>query len=104
MAKLKEPILFIVIPPGYNTFIKVYADWETEKSFGIRGESFDCVRYTRSTGEMYNKNTSVWKKIENEKDADSVIDELNRFENNIDRLKEELRLEIDKMKNYLKNG
>ena len=101
MSKLEKPILFIVIPHGYDYHIRVYADWETDKSFGVRGEIFRAVRYDISTGEMYKKNTCVWRKFENEEEGIKLSMQLKEFEIKINSLKREVRDEIDNMKAFL---
>jgi hypothetical protein len=102
MAKLNEPIHFIVIPNGYNFPIRVIADWETDKSFGVRGETFDAVRYKKSTGQMYNKSNCTWVKFDNKADCSKAYESLKVFSEKIDSLRKDIKEETTAMIEYLK--
>jgi hypothetical protein len=96
--KFKEPKYFVVLKKEYRPIPTILeADWETELSFGQRGETFDCVRYKRSSGTMYSKNSCSWKKFENRNEAIDFYNELLEYQNKIDDLSKQIRSEIDLM-------
>ena len=101
--KLSKEKIFILIPNGYDFLIWFVADYETEKSFGKRGVSLDCVRYRRSTGEMYSKSNCVWKSFENENDANIFYNNLKEYTKKIDSLKNDIQNELLELKNQFKN-
>jgi hypothetical protein len=102
--KLKEPKFFVVLKREYMPIPEVFeADWETDLSFGRRGEGYDCVRYTRSTGEMYSKKSYSWRKFENKNDARDFYNELLKYKNKIDDLSNQIMIETDLMHNHFNN-
>jgi hypothetical protein len=58
--KLDKPKFAVVLPNSYDFAFIEEIDYETEKTFGKRGTTFDAVRYSKSTCEQYHKNTCRW--------------------------------------------
>jgi len=102
--KLKEIKYFVVVKKEYRPIpIILEADWETDLSFGSRGESIDCVRYKRSTGVMYSKNSCSWKKFDTRREAEQFHGELSLFYEKIEDLSKQINEETKLMHDHFKN-
>lgn len=100
MAKLEQPKLFVVLQTGYEFAQLVRADWETEKSFGIRGATVDRMRYKSSTGQMYSKDKCKWKVFDSESEARAFMQQLDEFTNRIGQYQDLIREEKKAMGQY----
>lgn len=100
MAKLEQSKFFVVLQVGYEFAQLVHADWETEKSFGIRGTTVDRLRYKSSTGQMYSKDRCKWKAFDSESEARKFMQQLYEFTNRIEQYKNLIGEEKEAMKQY----